>query len=127
MYYIDLEEYKEITFNNEKIMPDIIIKEEDDPKIEIVIFVKDNKFYILEKEKDNWIIKQCIFNKNFVEVLRLLPEDPALISGLKNSHYNQLLKLWQSEEFQTNLNFTTKEDIENLMKKYFPPDNEFEK
>lgn len=64
------------------------------------ILVQDDKYYIFvfDSKEQKWFIETCIFDKYFIEVLRLLPENPKDLVILNQDFYKQMLNIWQTEE-----------------------------
>lgn len=90
----------------------IITIEGNDSLFNILVFEDKYMIFTSPIGSPDWKLKSCIFDKYFVEVLRLLPENPNDLVILNQEYYKQMLQLWQSEEnFSLDTNILELEDL----------------
>jgi len=119
MYKI-IEPQKEFEFNGKKYKPIVTVQKIGEEKYWNIIVEDDN--YIIFKNVDqsqSWKIEECIFDKYFIEVLRLLPENPKDLNTLNQDYFKKILELWQSEEnFSLDKSLLEFEEINKKIEEY---------
>jgi hypothetical protein len=92
---------KEFTIYNKTYKPIVTLTDEQDI---YHITIEEERYLIFKNApyrsdtNQPWELMKCDFDKYFVEVLRLLPENPNDLAILNQDYYKQMLELWQSEE-----------------------------
>ena len=121
MYKI-IETEQSFIYNNLEIKPIVSISNDEIKEKYAIIVTPENKYMIFQNQSDNWNVMVCVFDSGFVEILRLLPEEPKDLAQLNNPEYNDLLEIWQKKELfndDKNLDFDAFLDpayLENLLK-----------
>lgn len=80
---------------------DPVVTVEGEEKLYNIIF-DDNKYKIFSAIKNaspfEWNIEVCIFDRYFIEVLRLLPENSDDLKLLNDYSTKELLRIWQDDD-----------------------------